>query len=584
MLEVCTRGASDKHSSFPLLTHSLVCFQPFIVPSLFEPYENDSSKYVVDEFTLMKQWETEGGQAVKEQRLREHYNTFITEYDFMMIAAAGLNWVRLPIAYWAIASMDGEPFVEGMAWEYLLKAVQWARKYGLRINLDLHAVPGSQNGYNHGGRLGVFNFLNSPSGMVSAQRALDTIRVITEFIAQPEISNVVPLFGILNEPNLPVGIGMDNLRRFYIEAYSIVRNITGFGQGKGPFISYHDGFMGFSSWTNFMQGADRVAWDLHPYVAFGPGFQDRQALLASACNNFGGNTDTGLTQFGVTFAGEWSLATNDCGLYLNGPFQGVRFDGSWTGGTTKTGDCGPFDDWQNYSNSTKTVMYQGALAQMSSFHNFFFWTWKVGDSLRTGKPVNPNWSYLLGLQQGWMPKDPHNEMQNACANLQKQNNPSITKTALTWSSTFADYQTGAASTYSPSTAQYSWPPPLITVSGQASSTIAVSALPTYTPTGSVIIPPTPTYSLTLANEAQPSLNPWTQGGRQTPANVPVRGCNYFDSIWNNATTAQPGWPCQGSGKRGFPEFMEFDGIFEQDQNLPLLRALVKPMFTAAPQR
>jgi glucan 1,3-beta-glucosidase len=27
-----------------------------------------------------------------------------------------------------------------------LKAIQWSRKYGLRINLDLHSLPGSQNG------------------------------------------------------------------------------------------------------------------------------------------------------------------------------------------------------------------------------------------------------------------------------------------------------------------------------------------------------------------------------------------------------------------------------------------------------
>jgi len=30
---------------------------------------------------------------------------------------------------------------------YFLKAIEWSRKYGLRINLDLHAVPGSQNGW-----------------------------------------------------------------------------------------------------------------------------------------------------------------------------------------------------------------------------------------------------------------------------------------------------------------------------------------------------------------------------------------------------------------------------------------------------
>lgn len=30
----------------------------------------------------------------------------------------------------------------------------WARKYGLRVELDLHSVPGSQNGLNHSGRIG----------------------------------------------------------------------------------------------------------------------------------------------------------------------------------------------------------------------------------------------------------------------------------------------------------------------------------------------------------------------------------------------------------------------------------------------
>jgi hypothetical protein len=29
---------------------------------------------------------------------------------------------------------------------YALRAFQWARKYGLRVDLDLHTIPGSQNG------------------------------------------------------------------------------------------------------------------------------------------------------------------------------------------------------------------------------------------------------------------------------------------------------------------------------------------------------------------------------------------------------------------------------------------------------
>ena len=35
---------------------------------------------------------------------------------------------------------------DGCDCRYFLKAIKWARKYGLRIKLDLHTMPGSQNG------------------------------------------------------------------------------------------------------------------------------------------------------------------------------------------------------------------------------------------------------------------------------------------------------------------------------------------------------------------------------------------------------------------------------------------------------
>ncbi len=36
-------------------------------------------------------------------------------------------------------------------------------------------------------------------GMANAQRAMNYIRIITEFISQPEWRNVVVMFGIMNE-------------------------------------------------------------------------------------------------------------------------------------------------------------------------------------------------------------------------------------------------------------------------------------------------------------------------------------------------------------------------------------------------
>ena len=133
-----------------------------------------------------------------------------TEQDFAEIAGAGLNWIRLPIPYWAIETWEGEPFLAKTSWKYILQCFAWARKYGLRVNLDLHTIPGSQNGYNHSGKEGQINFMEGIMGFANAQRALDYIRIYAEFISQDQYKNVVPMFGVINEP-LVNDIGKDQI-------------------------------------------------------------------------------------------------------------------------------------------------------------------------------------------------------------------------------------------------------------------------------------------------------------------------------------------------------------------------------------
>ena len=173
--------------------------------------------------------------------MEEHYRTFIvslltlhtasvqllmpcahdqTEKDFAEIAAAGLNWVRISIPYWIVEAYPGEPFLANVGWKYFLLALTWARKYGLRVNLDLHAVPGSQNGYNHSSKQGSINFLNGVMGLANAQRTLNYIRTLTQFISQDQYTLLIPMFSILNEPIAGV-IGVDNLRRLYAFSFPI---------------------------------------------------------------------------------------------------------------------------------------------------------------------------------------------------------------------------------------------------------------------------------------------------------------------------------------------------------------------------
>lgn len=60
--------------------------EPFIVPALYEKYYPEA----IDEWTLSVAM---GANLATE--MEEHYKTFVTERDFMEIAAAGMNWVRM---------------------------------------------------------------------------------------------------------------------------------------------------------------------------------------------------------------------------------------------------------------------------------------------------------------------------------------------------------------------------------------------------------------------------------------------------------------------------------------------------------
>jgi hypothetical protein len=54
------------------------------------------------------------------------------------------------------------------------------------------------------------NFLNGVMGVANAQRTLNYIQIITEFISQPEWQPVAQIFGVINEP-LVNTIGMDQM-------------------------------------------------------------------------------------------------------------------------------------------------------------------------------------------------------------------------------------------------------------------------------------------------------------------------------------------------------------------------------------
>jgi len=494
--------------------------EPFITPNYYQKYQG-----AIDEWTLSVAMAADNAAGGGISQIENHYKTFITEQDFAEIAGAGLNYVRIPLAFWAIETRENEPFLAKTSWTYFLKAIQWARKYGLRINLDFHALPGSQNGWNHSGRLGNINFLNGPMGYANAQRTLDYIRVIAEFISQPQYSSVVTIFGIANEPQAPT-IGQDNIANFYYEVYQTVRTASGIGAGNGPFISYHDAFVGIAGWAGFLPGADRIAIDTHPYLCFGPQNNNPMTTWAQQpCANWAAEFNKSMTQFGFSMAGEWSLAVTDCGTFVNGVGNGARYDGTYLNSPV-IGSCAPWLNYQTWSADLKTQTQQLALQSMDALQNWFFWTWKIGPAA-DGNIESPSWSYQLGIQNGWIPTDPR-QSAGLCGNTEPWQ-PPLTGPQLGGA--------GAGQLAAGTGDQYAWPPPNINNGGP------VNTLPQYQLTGQIPVLASPTFTSTTGQNIDagngwnnpkdtalmaeppancPYLTPWQEGNFVVPALCPAQ--------------------------------------------------------------
>ncbi|OSD08667.1 glycoside hydrolase family 5 protein [Trametes coccinea BRFM310] len=505
--------------------------EPFIVPALYEKYVNTSDP-AVDEWTLTQKLQADGALS----DLEDHYKTFVTEQDFAEIAAAGLNFVRIPIPYWAIEVRENEPFLPKTQWTYFLKAVQWARKYGLRINLDLHSLPGSQNGWNHSGRLGDINVLLGPMGIANAERSLDYIRIIAEFISQPEYKDVIPLFGITNEPFGPT-IGEDAIQRYYLQAYNIVRNASGTGEGHGPWVVFHDAFFGLKQWAGFLPNADRTQLDIHQYVCFGAQSADDYGTRVQSgqpCSTWGAGQNDSMTAYGMTHVGEWSLAINDCGQWVNGVNLGARFDGTFTTSHfDKTGDCSTYTDYTQWDAQWKADMKQFALQSMSALQNWFFWTWKIGNSTVTGRPPSPAWSYQLGLQEGWMPTDPR-DSEGVCENTDPFNPP-----LQAWMTG----GTGAGQIPATAQAALAWPPSSLT------DVADIATLPQYTQTGALVSLPAPTLTASAAGTTSVlSAGSWNNPSDTASMWVPVATCGYLDP-WMGPDASTPACPSQSATAR-----------------------------------
>lgn len=217
--------------------------EKWMTPSLF------TGTTAGDEYTFMQ---TPGARA----KLRNHQRTFITESDFAWMSTYGIEAVRIPVGYWVIKG--DAPYVSSIG------RLDWAfamcEKYNIQIVLDVHGLPGSQNGQDHSGRVGRALWQKSRHDRDKGHAA--TVQLAERYANSPVLWGMQ----IINEPK--AGIIQWKLRRYYNALYRALCTVL----PAGVRIVYSDAFtprlMNTAVWAN---DTHPTAMDIHWYHFLGWG-------------------------------------------------------------------------------------------------------------------------------------------------------------------------------------------------------------------------------------------------------------------------------------------------------------------------
>lgn len=162
-------------------------------------------------------------QAVKDngqdpaQVLQDRFDDFVQEDDIELMHKFGMALVRVPIGFWALIDTTAdEPYVHAGQLAQIDRILPWLYQRGMRLLLDLHGLPGSQNGAQPSGH-------NSTTlGFYDAdqqKRSDDTVQAAVQYIQSSVYASVFAGLAVANEPDTFSDQQLATLRDFYERSY-----------------------------------------------------------------------------------------------------------------------------------------------------------------------------------------------------------------------------------------------------------------------------------------------------------------------------------------------------------------------------
>ena len=329
--------------------------------------------------------------------LEAHYASYFNETHVALLKSYGINALRIPIGFWAYDASGTPYYGLGLgkgADAYLEQAVGWAKAAGMKVWVDCHGSPGSQNGFDNSGHIGSVEWQTAAN---QAQSIAILKTIATKYGAETYAGTVIGI-EMVNEPiswgaNTPAG----NVA-FAKNGYAAVRAAAA---NKDLMIIMHDAFEGPADWTSWASSEGprgQAGIDTHMYqtltAADNALTQDQH--IQTACSR--GIALASVNEQAPFFVGEWTATTEAC---MN-PDGSSAAQLSATGTKCTTPGCACVTDSPaEWTDAVVTGMRRYVEAQLEVFEayssGYFLWTW-TDPSVQMG-----SWSIVEGMAKGVFP-------------------------------------------------------------------------------------------------------------------------------------------------------------------------------------
>ncbi|EMG50576.1 hypothetical protein G210_2149 [Candida maltosa Xu316] len=314
----------------------------------------------IDEYTLSSTL----GRNMTYEYLKPHWDNFYTELDFEEIANLSLNLVRIPIGYWAFGLLPDDPYVQGQE-KYLDMAIGWAAKHNLKIQIGIHGMPGSQNGFDNSGKT-----TTAPTWLEDGLNMELTYRVVDYVLNKYGNHSTVHSIQLVNEP-LALLLDRNKISNFYLYCMNVANE-----KNIHAKLVFHDAFLNIEAWKDF---PGEFILDHHLYEIFSE--WQINLNLDQHLDSIRKQGESMARSGHRSIVGEFSGAMTDCAKYINGVGKGSRWDGTFQ--TQRNGSCLGHDNYNNltFKNSTMSFLQEQFYTYEEKGSGWIFWCWKTESTL-----------------------------------------------------------------------------------------------------------------------------------------------------------------------------------------------------------